>query len=857
MNTESKTFGSYRLIERLGEGAMGTVWRALDLRLEREVALKILRDTDEMRHRALLHEAKMACQLNHPNIAHIFEAGEVDGTPFIAMELVIGKILRSFVGQQVDGDWLRAVALQASAALQHAHQKGLVHRDIKPDNLVLNEEGALKILDFGIARYQSQNAINGPTHQEYGGHHATIIEHTAPGYSQGTPAYMSPEQANGWDVGAGSDQFSLGVVLYELAVGSHPFLRPTLVETLFAVVKDQPESLRSLRPDLPPTLSLVIGRMMAKVSEERFPSMQLVFEGLQEGQRTQAVPSLAAVPTLRVRTTGVPILRRKGRLLPVVSVIALLLAAGGGYWFWRNRTPESGLGLARLASTTDFAKGRRVVAVLPVEQLTSDESKAWLSSSFADAMASGLSAREDLLVVDRLRVTEVMHSLGEVPGKPLRSFGQLAKALHAEWVVQGTFQVVEGRVRMGVRILESSTGMVLKQFSVEKSESAVLDIEDELQKRLPREMGLSNDDGGIRYRARDPRTRELFIKGYSLLNEDGVASVILAKNTLQEALDREPDYAPAHAAMAWTLSQLGSAKSLGTGRFEDAHKLFMQAELEAEKAIQLDPGNEMAYRALAAIKLRVGDVDGASKAALEAIRLDPSDTRAYNVLADTFAGLDGEDNHLVARRYFEKALALDPGNGQVHYRFAVLLQNDGDLEEALRHIDRAIAILPASEFAYVTAADSLIWLGRTGEAEVRIIEGLKQAPESAVLKGLAVYCAYERFDAATVERYAKELEGAWPNDHSSAVLLQGLRRAVLKDKAGTLSVYQSFFNRCQAADLSKRRHNEKRVISLNLYFMARTLAQLGLKSEAKPLLDLADQLHNGKRKVALKDPAFR
>lgn len=302
---------------------------------------------------------------------------------------------------------------------------------------------------------------------------------------------------------------------------------------------------------------------------------------------------------------------------------------------------------------------------------------------------------------------------------------------------------------------------------------------------------------------------------------------------------------------------MGSAKSLGTGRFDEAQKVYKKAQLEAEKAIQLDPGNEMAYRALAAIKLRTGDVDGASKAALEAIRLDPSDTRAYNVLADTFAGLDGEDNHLVARRYFEKALALDPGNGQVHHRFAVLLQNDGELEEAVRHIDRAIAILPSSEFAYVTAADSLIWLGRTGEAEVRINAGLKQAPGSAVLKGLAAYCAYERGDGATVERYATELQEAWPKDHSSAVLLEGLRRAVLRDKAGTLSIYQSFFKMIQATDLSKRRHNEKRVVSVNLYFMARTLAQLGMKAEANPFVEFANQLHNGKSRVARRDPAFK
>jgi serine/threonine-protein kinase len=852
LNTELQTFGSYRLIEILGEGAMGTVWRALDLRLEREVALKILRNADEVRHRALLKEAKMACQLNHPNIAHIYEAGEAEGTPFIAMELVIGKTLSHFVGKQVEGAWLRSLVMQAASALHYAHQKGLVHRDIKPDNLVLTTDGILKILDFGIAQHQSASPVNDPT-----GHHATLIERTAPGYSQGTPAYMSPEQANGWAVEPLSDQFSLGVVLYELASGVHPFIRSSLVETLFAVVKDQPVPLRTARPDLPLNLGFVIERMMVKVPEERFPSLQAVMEALQEGQATQMAPSLSGVASGQARTAAISTIGKFRSLWPLASAAAVLLAAGGSYAWWRARTPESGLGMARTASTKDFAQGRRVVAVLPVELLMGDESQAWLSISFADAMASGLAAREDILVVDRLRITEAMHQLGEVPGKPLRSFGALAKALNAEWVVQGTYQVMEGRMRMGVRILDSATGAVLKQFSVERAETKVLDIENELQRRLPREMGLSSDDGGIRYQARNPRTRELFIKGNTLFTQGGMDSLLMAKSMLQQALDLEPDYAPAHAAMAWTISELAGAKSLSQGKFNEAQVMFTDAKVHADKAIQLDPHNEMAFRALSAIKLRRGDVDGASRAALVAIQMDPGDTRAYNVLADTFAGLDGEENHLVARRYFEKALALDPDNPQAHYRYAVLLQNDGDLEDALRHADRTIELHPSTEFAYVTAADALLWMGRGAEAEARITKGLTEAPGSSVLKSLAAFCAYERGDAATVNRYAAELVSAWPPDHSNHVLLQGLVKAVSKDAQGTYAIYGGFLRRCQAVDWSTRRHNEKRVTSVNLYFMAHTLAQLGFKLEARQLVDLADQLHTGKRKVAQQDSAFK
>ena len=266
---------------------MGEVWRALDLRLEREVALKILKDADDLRRKALIGEAKLACQLNHPNIAHIYDAGEVDGTPFIAMELVEGRTLRALVGRPLDGDALQDLARQAASALSHAHQKGIVHRDIKPENLLLTDEGQLKILDFGIARRGAEDLALGAT-----SHHMTLVERTAPGYSQGTPAYMSPEQANGQALTGQSDQFSLGVVLYELATAVHPFLRGSLVDTLYAVTRDEPKPLSEARPDLPRTLQDAIHRLMAKAPKDRFPNLQALAAGLAENTATAAVPHL-------------------------------------------------------------------------------------------------------------------------------------------------------------------------------------------------------------------------------------------------------------------------------------------------------------------------------------------------------------------------------------------------------------------------------------------------------------------------------------------------------------------------------------------------------------------------------------
>ena len=843
MTPDAPHFGSYRLLTRLGEGAMGEVWKALDLRLEREVALKILKDVDDLRRKALIGEAKLACQLNHPNIAHIYDAGEVDGTPYIAMELVEGDTLRVLVGRPLEGGLLQDLARQAASALSHAHQKGIVHRDIKPENMLLTDEGQLKILDFGIARRGGDDLPPGPT-----SHHMTLVETTAPGYSQGTPAYMSPEQANGQPLTGQSDQFSLGVVLYELATAIHPFRRASLVDTLYAVTRDEPRPLADLRPDLPRTLRDAIHRLLSKEARDRFPSLQALAAGLAEDHPTAQTPHLSQ-PVRRLR---------RSRLRWLLASVAALLVVGSGVGVFLNRRAlATGLGAARRASREDFTKGRRVVAILPLEQLQPDAEHAWLSNSFADAMAYGLVRHEDLLVVDRLRVVEAMNALGDTPGRAPKALGELGRQLKAELLVLGSYQVVGDQLRMGVRVVDVAQGTTRHQFQLDRPQADLLKLEDDLQQRLPQEMGLGSGPGAPRIQARNPRTRELYTKALQVITDGNQDSVQLANSLLQSAIEIEPDYAPARAEFAWTLAELGATRALGQGRFEEGQALLRQGKTAAEAAINLDPGASQAYRALGSILLRLGDLEGASRSALQAVRLDPADHKAYDVLADVFAGLEGEDNHLAARRYFEKSLSLFPEGWQAHHRYGVLLQNEGELALALQHADRAIALRPAAEYAYVTAADALLWMGRAREAEIRLRAGLREVPNSNVLRSLMAYAAWEHQDFGTAEGYLRELEGAWPADHSNALLLAGLKRALGGDTAGVLTLFETYRQKLLASDLAAKKHNEKRVLSVNLYFMARIAAKLGAAVEARNLVDLADRLHPGKRRVAGQDPAFR
>ncbi|HZU53337.1 MAG TPA: protein kinase [Holophagaceae bacterium] len=842
------TFGSYRLLERLGQGAMGSVWRALDLRLEREVALKVLRGAADgesgegttQRRRSLLAEAKLACQLNHPNIAHIYDAGEVEGVPFIAMELVEGKPLRAYAGKPAPAGFALSMARQAASALAHAHQKGIVHRDIKPENLVLTEDGVLKILDFGIARRQGA----GSAAPDQTAHHMTLVSETAPGFSMGTPAYMSPEQANGLALTGASDQFSLGTVLYELAVGRHPFLKDNLVETLFAVAKDEPAPLSQRRRDLPQAFAGGVMRLLAKKPEDRYPDLSEFLRVLDGQSSSATVPVLVPEPSSR-------------RRWPYAAAGLVAIAASAGAWWWTARTPEKGSGLsaARAASDEDFVRGRKVVAILPMEQMNPDPAQAWLSSSLADAIAFSLVERPDLLVLDRYKVSETMLRLGDHPGLPPKSVSDLGRALRAPLLISGSYQALGGKIRVVIRSIDAQSGSTVHQFVVEKPVTDLTGLEEDLQQRAPQELSLGGL-GEIRFPAKDPRTRELYTKANQVLTEGNEESLKVARNLFEGAIESQPDYAPAHAGLAWSLSELGATSALTQGRFQESQNLFKLARAEAEKAIQLDPTTSQAYRALSATLLRSGDLDGACKAALQALHLDPGDSRAYDVLADAFAGLDGPDNHAASRRYFEKSLQLYPDNWHAHHRLAVLLQNDGELKESLDHALTAVSLKPTAEFAHVTAADDLIWLGRVGEADAQAKAGLVEIPSSTVLRSILAFTRWELGDKPGAQSTIHDLDGVWPAGSSNAVLLEGLGRDLQGDSGAMADLFKAYAARVRQEGLASRKHNERRVMSVNFYFMAEALMKRGRKPEALDLIQLADQLHPGKAQVAKMDPAF-
>src|SRR3984957_14484033 len=356
-------FGPYRVIEKIGAGGMGDVYRALDTRLEREVALKLISDSFlaaepgagspspagtphsrvHLSHERFLREARAAATLNHPNICAIHDVGEQDGQPYLVMELLRGETLKAYLTHHsLSPAEILTLGQQAASALAAAHAKGIVHRDIKPANLFVVDSGRdrkqLKILDFGLAKKQGTEAS--PDSRYFDTKSLTAgatgtLDLTTPGSTVGTAAYMSPEQAKGDPLDARTDLFSLGSVLYEMATGQAPFGGRSTAEVFAALLMKDPPPVSSLNPEMPKALDPVIAKLLAKDREQRYRSADELLADLESIPSSDSSRPAVAVPA---RSPSPPVVDRRRSRNRIIAVGALLLvAAGAGAFFFRNR----------------------------------------------------------------------------------------------------------------------------------------------------------------------------------------------------------------------------------------------------------------------------------------------------------------------------------------------------------------------------------------------------------------------------------------------------------------------------------------------------------------------------------------
>jgi serine/threonine protein kinase/tetratricopeptide (TPR) repeat protein len=359
-------FGPYRVIEKIGAGGMGDVYRALDTRLERDVALKLISDSFlssepgagspspagtphsrvHLSHERFLREARAAATLNHPNICGIHDVGEQDGQPYLVMELLRGETLKQYLThQKLSPAEVLTLGQQAASALAAAHARGIVHRDIKPANLFVVDGGRdrkqLKILDFGLAKKQGVEASPDSRYFDTKTDTATatgMMDLTTPGSTVGTAAYMSPEQAKGDPLDARTDLFSLGSVLFEMATGQAPFGGRSTAEVFAALLMKDPPPVSSLNPATPKALDPVVAKLLAKDRDQRYRSAEELLAALEAIPSSDSSRSAVAVPAPPAAPPRLPEVDRRRPRNRIITVGALLLvAAGAGAFLFRNR----------------------------------------------------------------------------------------------------------------------------------------------------------------------------------------------------------------------------------------------------------------------------------------------------------------------------------------------------------------------------------------------------------------------------------------------------------------------------------------------------------------------------------------
>jgi tetratricopeptide (TPR) repeat protein len=714
--------GPYEIVAPLGAGGMGEVYRAHDSKLDRDVALKVLPEALANDPKSLSRfeaEAKAVAALSHPSILAIHDFGRIGEVSFAVMELLEGKTLRETVSRgPLPLRKALDVAVQVAEGLAAAHARGIVHRDVKPENIFLTGDGHAKILDFGLAHRSVTLRGGGDTESP------TMEKLTDPGHVLGTVAYMSPEQARGENVDYRSDQFSFGVVLYEMLAGERPFKGASAAETLAAIIRDEPVALERKAPGAPVPVQMLVERCLAKDPRERYESTRDLARDL-AAWRTHSSGAAA------VSTGGAgpkPAALQTHRALIGIAGAALLVAAlvGGGLWL-------------RSQGARPAAGGTPSVLALPCRVYGAPEAE-YLTDAVPGVVSTLLAGVAGL-------DTKVPPSSFEVE-KLKGDLSKIAEAYRVENLLLTTLTAQGNQFVLSVQLVEAGTRKVRwgKQY-----EGALRDF-NELARQAANgvRQALSPAAAPVPTAAASSEVELAFQEGKHFRNRfyarHKTADFDLALRSFTRAfeLDRSSARAPAEIARLDFFRFVISTEV----------KWLRESETWARKALDLDPESGVAWAARTWVLNYVGedsDLEKAIEYGLKAIRYAPWDAWAFNSIAPTVSNPGSE---LLALAALRRARDVDPLDFPTAWAMGNRLLRLSRAQEALETIDQGLRLEPGWQVGHVIRGWALLKLGRLGEATDALQRGEPPPTDVASFEDwrfVRLALALAENDAATVK----------------------------------------------------------------------------------------------------------
>ncbi|MGQ0762497.1 MAG: protein kinase domain-containing protein [Acidobacteriota bacterium] len=694
MNIAAGTrLGRYEIRSKLGEGGMGEVYLTQDTKLDRKVALKILPAelaANQDRMRRFVQEAKAAAALNHPNIATIHEIGESDGVNYIAMEFIDGTTLREKIHQeQTDLRKLLRFLQHVAEGLVKAHAAGIVHRDLKSDNVMITRDGHAKILDFGLAKLIEQPPISGGDSSEVAT--AVMPQHSTPGAVMGTVGYMSPEQAQGKtkEIDQRSDIFSFGCILFEAVTGKKPFEGDSIVKSLHMVIYEPAPSLTEFNPSAPTELQRIVRRCLAKDPDERYQSIKEVAIELKQLRRelegagldtTVPPPSRSGAPlcashsssldsalshssvpspSLQTRASSAEYVVsgiRQHKLATVLVVFALIAGAIAFGLYLHARNSEVAI---------------ESIAVLPFENKSGNADSEYLSDGLAESLIYRLSQLPNLKVSPTSSVVRYKGKETDVQ--------KIGSELGVNAIMSGRMVQRGDNLTISVELVDARTNKLIWGEQYERKLSDLLTTQREIAAAIAQKLQLKlagNDAKGITKRyTNNNEAYQLYLKGRFYFARRTKDNMFKSIELFKQAVSLDPNFALAYVGIAESYSTIPS------------YPYASPAEC----------------------------VPQAKAAVARALEIDPELPEAHTVAAMIAATHDWD--YPQAEREFKRSLELDPNLAITHYRYGwTYLSPLGRHDEAIAEMKRAMELEPLSIMQGANFAAVLMYAGRFDEA---------------------------------------------------------------------------------------------------------------------------------------------